>query len=73
MEKTKRPSDVNQQFAKSVRPQVPRDGSAGGNNKFESGQLPKGGYTAVWNFAGNRNTKDSSTSKPGNAGGGKIC
>ena len=73
MEKIKRPSDVNQQIAKSVRPQLPRDGSAGGNNKFESGQLPKGGYTAVWNFAGNRNTKDSSTSKPGNAGGGRIC
>ena len=73
MEKTKLPSDVNQQIAKSTRPQLPRDGSSDGNNQHKSGQLPKGGYTAVWNFAGNRNTKDSSTSKPGNAGGGRIC
>jgi len=73
MEKTKRPSDVNQQIAKSTRPQLPRDGSSDGNNQHKSGQLPKGGYTAVWNFAGNGNTKDSSTSKPGNAGGGRIC
>jgi hypothetical protein len=73
MEKIKRPSDVNQQIAKSTRPQLPRDGSANGNNKHDSGQLPKGGYTSVWRFDGNRNTKDSSTSKPGNACGGKIC
>ena len=72
MEKHKRPSDVNQQIAKSVRPQLPRDGSADGNNKFDSGQLPKGGFTSVWNFAGNRDTKDSATCKPGNAGGKRI-
>jgi len=72
MEKTKRPSDVNQQIAKSVRPQLPRDGSKDGNNQFKSGELPKGGFTAVWNFNGNTNTKDSSTCKPGNAGGGRI-
>jgi hypothetical protein len=73
MEKIKRPSDVNQQIAKSVRVQLPRDGSKDGNNQWQSGQLPKGGYTSVWRFDGNRNTKDSSTSKPGNAGGGRIC
>jgi len=30
------------------------------------------GYTSVWNFDGNRNTKDSATTKPGNAGGKDI-
>ncbi len=69
----KRPSEINQQIAKSVRPQLPRDGSADGKNYRNSGQLPRGGYTSVWNFNGNTNTKDSSTTKPGNAGGGKIC
>ena len=72
MEKHKRPSEVNQQIAKAIRPQLPRDGSADGNNKHDSGQLPKGGFTAVWNFAGNRDTKDSATCKPGNAGGKRI-
>jgi len=72
MEKHKRPSDVNQQIAKSVRPQLPRDGSAGGKPTHRSGELPKGGYQSIWSFRGN-DTKDSSTSKPGNAGGGRIC
>jgi len=63
----KRPSDVNQQIAKSVRPQLPRDGSMNGLNTTLNGKMPSG-YMAVFNFAGNNNTKDSATTKPGNAG-----
>ena len=73
MDKHKRSSDLNQQVAKSTRPQLPRDGSKDGVNSHKSGQLQPGGFTAVWNFNGNTNTKDSSTTKPGNAGGGKVC
>lgn len=62
----KRPSDVNQQVAKSVRPQLPRDGSKD-MTKWEAGQLPKGGYRSVLCFEdGNYSTKESPTS-----GGGK--
>jgi hypothetical protein len=67
----KRPSDNNQQIAKSVRPQLPRDGSMGGINTTLTGKMPAG-YMSVFNFAGNNNTKDSKTTKPGNAGGKKI-
>ena len=59
----KRPSEQNQQIAKSTRPQLPRDGSAGGINTTLTGKMPAG-YMSVFNFAGNNNTKDSSTSKP---------
>lgn len=62
----KRPSDVNQQVAKSVRPQLPRDGSKD-MTKWEAGQLPRGGYRSVLCFEeGNYSTKQSPTS-----GGGK--
>jgi len=67
----KRPSENNQQIAKSVRPQLPRDGSAGGLNTSLTGKMPAG-YTSVWNFGDNRNTKNSATTKPGNAGGKDI-
>ena len=63
----KRPDDVNQQAATSTRPQLPRDGSIGGLNTTLTGKMPAG-YTSVWNFDGNRNTKNSATTKPGNAG-----
>ena len=63
----KRTDDVNQQVAKSTRPQLPRDGSIGGLNTTFAGKMPSG-FTAVWNFDGNRNTKNSATTKPGNAG-----
>jgi hypothetical protein len=59
----KRPSEANQQIARAVRPQLPRDGSAGGLNTTLSGKMPAG-FTSVWNFDGNRNTKDSATTKP---------
>ena len=42
----KRPSDVNQQIAKSVRPQLPRDGSKG-MTPWEAGQMPRGGFRSV--------------------------
>jgi hypothetical protein len=59
----KRPSDSNQQIAKSVRPQLPRDGSAGGLNTALSGKMPAG-FTAVWDFGNGPQTKLSPTSKP---------
>ena len=63
----KRESYSNQQVARATRPQLPRDGSIGGLNTTFAGKMPSG-FTAVWNFDGNRNTKDSATTKPGNAG-----
>ena len=59
----KRPTEFNQQIAKSVRPQLPRDGSADGLNTTLTGKMPAG-FTSVWNFDGNRNTKNSATTKP---------
>ena len=59
----KRPSEFNQQIAKSVRPQLPRDGSINGKNTHSSGELPAG-FTSVWNFGGQSNTKESPTTKP---------
>jgi len=64
-----RPHDLNQQVAKSVRPQLPRDGSAGAA-RWEPGQLPKGGYRSVFDFSGTPeyDTKHSPTS----GGGSKV-
>ena len=58
----KRPTEFNQQIAKSVRPQLPRDGSADGLNTTLTGKMPAG-YTSVWNFGDNRNNKDSASTK----------
>ena len=63
----KRPTEYNQQIAKSVRPQLPRDGSINGLNTTFNGKMPAG-FVSVWNFDGNANTKNSATTKPGNAG-----
>ena len=67
-----REHDSNQQIAKSVRPQLPRDGSPG-MIRWEAGQLPVGGFRSVFDMSGNKtpttgplNTKMSPTS-----GGGK--
>jgi hypothetical protein len=46
-----RPHDLNQQVAKSVRTQLPRDGSRD-MQRWEPGQLPKGGYRSVFDFSG---------------------
>lgn len=60
-----RPSDVNQQIAKSTRPQLPRDGSKD-MTRWEPGQLPKGGYRSTFDFSeGSYDTKESPTSGGG--------
>ena len=64
--KHQRPSHVNQQIAKSVRPQLPRDGSAGGQNAIRD-KMPAG-FIAVWDFGNGEQTKRSPTS----GGGGKV-
>jgi len=61
-----RDHDLNQQIAKSVRPQLPRDGSRD-MIRWEPGQLPKGGFRSIIPFCeGTYDTKQSPTS-----GGGK--
>ena len=64
-----RDHDANQQIAKSVRPQLPRDGSAG-QTRWQPGQLPRGGYRPVIDFSGDGalDTKHSPTS----GGGSKV-
>jgi len=64
-----RPHEVNQQIAKSTRPQLPRDGSAD-MARWQPGTLPKGGFRSVFDFSGTPtyNTKKSPTS----GGGGKV-
>jgi len=61
-----RDHDLNQQIAKSVRPQLPRDGSRD-MMRWEPGQLPKGGFRSIIPFCESPyDTKQSPTS-----GGGK--
>jgi hypothetical protein len=62
-----RPDFINQQLAKSIRPQLPRDGSAN-MTRWSPGELPKGGFRSVFDFSGtpSYDTKHSPTS-----GGGK--
>jgi len=61
-----RDHDINQQIAKSVRSQLPRDGSRD-MIRWEPGQLPKGGFRAIIPFCeGPYDTKHSPIS-----GGGK--
>ena len=64
-----REHDVNQQIAKSVRPQLPRDGSRD-MERWQPGQLPKGGFRSVFDFSGTPtyDTKHSPTS----GGGSKV-
>ena len=54
----KRQSDVNQQVAKSVRPQLPRDGSKNGQNN--TSRMPAG-FVSVWDFGNGSQTKRSPT------------
>jgi hypothetical protein len=61
----KRPSDVNQQVAKSVRQQLPRDGSKDGQNNTD--RMPAG-YISVWDFGNGSQTKRS----PSSGGGKKV-
>jgi hypothetical protein len=64
-----RDSELNQQIAKSVRPQLPRDGSRD-MTRWQPGTLPKGGFRSVFDFSDTPtyNTKKSPTS----GGGGKV-
>ena len=55
-----RPSELNQQVAKSVRPQLPRDGSKDGQNCLR-GKMPAG-FVSVWDFGNGAQTKWSPTS-----------
>ncbi len=65
---TQRPNDVNQKIASPMRPQLPSDGTAG-MQRWEPGQLPKGGYRSVFDFSeGSYNTKQSPTC----GGGSKV-
>jgi hypothetical protein len=59
-----RDPQINQQISTAILPQLPRDGSKDGLNTSLKGVTPVG-FTGVWNFSDNSNTKDSSTSKPG--------
>ena len=62
--KHQRPHEYNQQIAKSVRPQLPRDGSANGQNNVRN-KMPAG-FVSVWDFGNGSQTKYSPT-----WGGGK--
>ena len=55
-----RPSELNQQIAKSVRPQLPRDGSKDGQNCLR-GKMPAG-FISTWDFGNGPQTKYSPTS-----------
>ena len=60
----KRSSVLNQQVAGAVRPQLPRDGSADGQNNVRK-KMPAG-FVSVWDFGNGDQTKYSPTT-----GGGK--
>jgi len=57
--KHQRPHEANQQIARAVRPQLPRDGSANGQNGLR-GKMPAG-YVSVWDFGNGAQTKYSPT------------
>ena len=64
-----RDSLVNQQIAKSTRPQLPRDGSPG-QIRWQPGTLPKGGFRSVFDFS-DTPTYDTKKS-PTSGGSGKV-
>jgi len=64
--KHKRPTELNQQTAKSVRTQLPRDGSKNGQNEVKT-KMPAG-YISVWDFGNGKQTKRS----PSTGGGKKV-
>jgi hypothetical protein len=57
--KHQRPHELNQQVAKSVRPQLPRDGSMHGQNHIA--KMPAG-FISVWDFGNGDQTKYAPTS-----------
>ena len=64
-----RDSLLNQQIAKSTRPQLPRDGSPG-QVRWVPGTLPRGGFRSVFDFS-DTPTYDTKKS-PTSGGGGKV-
>ena len=67
MKTLKRPDYLNQQIARTVRPQLPRDASMD-MKCWYPGELPKGGFRAIIPMGPDKeNTKRSPTS----SGGGK--
>ena len=64
--KHKRPGQVNQQIAQATRPQLPRDGSANGQNHIRD-KMPAG-YISTWDFGNGDQTKES----PVTGGGKKV-
>ena len=67
-----RDHSLNQQVAKSVRPQLPRDGSAG-LQRWQPGELPTGGFRSVIDMSGNQTptTSTLNTKMSPSSGGGK--
>jgi len=67
-----RDHESNQQVAKSVRPQLPRDGSVG-MIRWQPGQLPSGGFRSVIDMSGNQTptTSTLNTKMSPSSGGGK--
>ena len=61
--KHQRPHEYNQQVARAMRPQLPRDGSMHGQNHVA--RMPAG-YISTWDFGNGDQTKYSPTT-----GGGK--
>ena len=64
-----RDHSYNQQVAKSVRPQLPRDGSMG-MQRWEPGQLPVGGFRSVFDFS--EKTSYDTKHSPTSGGGKKV-
>jgi hypothetical protein len=51
----------NQQAGTAMRPQLPSDITAGGDQYYKSGTLPKGGFQSMWCFSGSGDRKNSPT------------
>ena len=67
-----RDHESNQQIAKSIRPQLPRDGSPG-MVRWQPGQLPSGGFRSVFDMSGmaTPTTEPLNTKLSPTSGGGK--
>ena len=56
-----------QQWAKATRPQLPRDSTQHGENKWVTGTMPKGGFRSVFSFG-----SDSTKINRAEGGGRKV-
>ena len=58
----------SQKYARPIRPQKPADATQG-QEKYQLGTMPKGGFQAIWDFSDKPYSPTlSPTSRPGNAG-----